>query len=753
MNIKKIFLLITLFLISLSSLNAVTSLTSCGKNSGWVDGETYTLDFTIIPDSNVNNYCFLMPSTTNNIIFEGNGQTIENQDLGLIGFLRGNSYINSFTLQNINFVDTTGISQGLFYEVASNYYGFDSAIIDNVETYGFERFYHQSSNGRFQNSLITDSKFIGIDVFAYRQTASRQGQLMGNSIQNSIIELNDFGFGTGSFEFEFIVSDSVLYKNDGGLISNLITGNLNTYTSSLIGGYTNVDSNDDNIADAPLDVKFVGSKISLQLDGYNFIQDFNEGIDNYNTHLDNNLTNVYLNNEILLDTYVGTYFTNPNGESSEFLGTLILEKNNNLVINGGVNCNLFSSNNCLIQEDVLFSSVSANKFRGLLNVGGGTIEGITLSKVGSSNSNLISNLNDVYSNGLIIQNNIFNKHDDRVDDDQNELLNLKANNLLIQNNDLTMLYTSGQSYEFLDIESTTPNNNIVTENNFNQDSVIIKVDQQIFNDDADTKFYNNYLGENIVLSNVAKPNLNINSLIPIEYLGNIYYFEIGNYYEDNTFCLDLDSNGVCDSSYTSGAITDNFPLSSYPYNYLSNLGNAVSVVAIDSFNISLNILENQTFYLTDLTNDLINISFNHNSNFPDLVCSYILDGASILDISNVENTIEHDILLNDWIEKSYSYRVECLNDFIFQSSTEISFNVELQEDNGGDTGGENNETSITTDIQFGVFTGDVSEDADSINSAYEAISTPMSYLLFIGLVFMALAIIGLVIAVARYMVR
>ena len=35
--------MLMLIFISMTSANALTELTSCGKNSGWIDGETYLI--------------------------------------------------------------------------------------------------------------------------------------------------------------------------------------------------------------------------------------------------------------------------------------------------------------------------------------------------------------------------------------------------------------------------------------------------------------------------------------------------------------------------------------------------------------------------------------------------------------------------------------------------------------------------------------------------------------------------------------
>lgn len=773
MNIKKIFLFLTLIVVSLSSLNAVTSLTSCGKNSGWVNGETYTLDFNEIPLNYPNSYCFQFPVTVNNITITGTSDINVKKDMGT--FFYSDGYINSRnnTYEHINLYSTDGKSISSFinkrYQTtaggafsANELYSYLDDISLNLKV---TRFIDLNMVGGssfksvgFSNSEFNNLYLPNLDYFVYSRSNMGQYDSAGfnnNIIQNSLIysniniRSNYDRFSTNSVSF----SNSVIYSTGDNADLSIFLASPWTYDNSIIVGNTVIDSDNNNIGDVDLPY-ITNQKIVLQFRDYNFFTSLAEGLDVYDTFADNNLINVFPNNEVLEDSFIGSYYTNSNGQPSDFLGTLIIEKQNNFIINGGIDCSAFSSEYCFIQDSVTYSAVTSNKFRGLINLGGGIIEYMNISKVSPSNSNIFSNIQDTYSTGLIIQNNELSKTDDRADDNENELINLKANDLNINNNNLQVYYTGIQSYEFLSIESTTPNNNIVTLNNFNQDLVSVKVDQQIFNSFADTTFYNNYLGQNIVVSNSLKSNLNVNPLSSVEFNNQIYYFQIGNYYADNVGCVDVDGNGICDSPYTSGAIVDNFPLASYPYNFLAHLGDAQSVVTISQFNISLNIIENQTFVLNNLATDTISLGFNHNSLFSDLTCSYILDGASILDFPNVENTIEHNIDVSSWTEKSYSYRVECANEFIFQQSNEILFNVELFIDNGnGGTGGTGNETVITDSLNLNLFSGDVDETSDSLQSVLNVVQSPMGFLLMIGLVFIGISIIGLMFAVARSMVK
>ena len=764
MNIKKIFLLFAMILISLSSVNAVTSLTSCGKNTGWVNGETYSLDFNVIPSNYANGYCFYFNSGVTNLTFIGNNDIDLQKNLNYFFQSSVGVDFQYFNVTDISLKSTTGNSLlNFIYTYSqqniialSNFNTFTNMSLDLKVT----SFYYSKVVNVFGSGYSTFSDNVFSNIYMSNTDYFYQHLNVGGTVGNSINDRNVFENSFINTNINMLLDVPTSYSRQGNVTNSYInsntygtatSGNFNSveYYNSIRGSFSEIDANNNNVGDSS-NINVFNPSIVIQFREFNLFQDLNEGEGVYDSFANNNLKNVYINNEILEDTHIGKYFTNTNGQSNEFLGTLIVQKQNNFVLNGGVNCNLFTSSNCIIQDDVSYSAVTTNKFRGLLNVGGGVIENINISKVGTSNSNLISNVIDTYSTGLVIQNNKLSKTDNRIDDDTNELIILKANNLNINNNIFDVYYTAVQNYEFLSIESTTPNANKITENNFNQDLVVSKVNQQIFNNLAETTFYNNYLGEKIIISDLAKPNLNINPLVPIEYLSSIYYFQVGNYYVDNLACVDADGNGICDSSYTSGAVTDNYPLSSYPYNYLSHLGDASNVVVSSAFNITLNIVENQTFILNDLALDTINLSFNHDSDFPDLTCSYVLDGASILDIPNTLQNIDNSILVNSWTEKTYSFRVECANGFIFQSSNEITFNVELF-GTGGTGGVVDNVTTSTNDLNVDLFSEDVQETGTNFLGVLELVASPLGMLIVLGLVFLGITIIGLLFAIVRSM--
>ena len=58
--VKKIFLILIVIMSLMSFANADTYLNSCGKSSGWTNGETYILNFTEIPFIYGGSYCFIL---------------------------------------------------------------------------------------------------------------------------------------------------------------------------------------------------------------------------------------------------------------------------------------------------------------------------------------------------------------------------------------------------------------------------------------------------------------------------------------------------------------------------------------------------------------------------------------------------------------------------------------------------------------------------------------------------------------------
>ena len=101
--LKKFSLMMALLIISIMGVQAVTTLNSCGKNSGWTNGETYILNFTTIDNTYPNNYCFRLDNNTDSLIFIHNS-SITDTSTNVAYFMQANKFsMTNTTFKNITF--------------------------------------------------------------------------------------------------------------------------------------------------------------------------------------------------------------------------------------------------------------------------------------------------------------------------------------------------------------------------------------------------------------------------------------------------------------------------------------------------------------------------------------------------------------------------------------------------------------------------------------------------------------------------
>jgi len=247
---------------------------------------------------------------------------------------------------------------------------------------------------------------------------------------------------------------------------------------------------------------------------------------------------------------------------------------------------------------------------------------------------------------------------------------------------------------------------------------------------------------------------------------------LGNYYEDYSGCVDSNNDGFCDVDYDDGeGWGTKKALSSYPFDYTQHLFTAESVVDTLLYNITLlNIINNETINLVDGTETLL-FEFEHDSDFNDLNCGFIIDGINKGEvIAYLKNTTYNLSISGGWTEKTYTYRVECSNEFTTKTSEELNFIISFSpvavlgctdsnannynplanQDDGsctyddiGETGG-----NITIgDIGLGeLFSGDVDKSTDSLNELFSVSSTPLSYFMLIGFIILSIATIILIVS-------
>ncbi|MHA1381441.1 MAG: myxococcus cysteine-rich repeat containing protein [Candidatus Helarchaeota archaeon] len=643
---KKILLLLMTLLFLFSSVNAVEYLNSCGKSSGWVASETYILNFTSIPSSYSNNYCFRMVpivGDTNNIIIQGTNQTIINNKEGLrffsFGNPGGNGFLKSWIWKDFKFHDNEDIINSyLLYSESGSYYYLWYHDFINIEL-NMYMFFSGSSSTQFKWSDFTNVTLI-LDT----ATSSSWYSWASILVHDSVIDIDNFAnFGA-------------------------------TYDGSIIKGFPHVDLNDDGLADSDLYAGKTSMRVTHTILGNEYIQDFEEGIpfidsgDNIVLIENNQIGNpdiVLIDEFTNIDTSLSlTLFDNINGFQMGDYSSLCYDP-----ING----------RCFYQDHSTPFNY-ALEYKGLVRVGDyTTVENIDFNKIYSTNNaHLISNPTDTLLTNININDNNFLKADDQFKFLDNYLIKLNANNVLIKNNIFNMSTSANNGYEVIQILGNDKWSNDITENEFLLNAPSATTPSYVFTNNSRTKFYNNYLDSNVEVHSDFNINIVQNPIVSYETGGVIYYWTIGNYYVDNVGCTDGDSNGICDSSYTIGNYTDYFPLASYPFVYTDHLLTADSTATIGTYNVTLtNITEGETVNLVDGTETLI-FGFTQDSDYPDLQCGYYLDAINFGGVSNPpKDTINPFQKVGGWTTKTYALRVDCSNAQGTFSSGDTNFNVIL----------------------------------------------------------------------------
>lgn len=704
MDYKRIYLIIGILIFSIFSVNAVTTLNSCGKNSGWVNGETYYLNFSEIP-SGYSNWCLIMPTGTYNNITLVGLYPINVKDTNSYFLLFGNSqssngitYINNYLkMYNISFYSSNNNNLDYFVNVnqgGRDHIFMDNAYFENVSfnlpvdylftvNGGFSNF--AGGNSRLYNSIFNN--FYGLNVNKLFTASASDGygstgyaDFNTNSFKNSILKYNITlsRQGTGTYHGNYERSMNNNFNQSVIIpLDNPVSFDFNFY-SSIRKGVSFLDANNDGVGDNG-DLDYINPAIYLDLFNYRYLQDVNEG---------SPFSTINKNIVTINDENIGLPITLPslgNSSINTIYSTLIFNQvyglefysNSKLKNELSLNNAITNTNKMYLQDHPSTPFINVANYNGFILLSGNNIEisNAEFYKTSSANNGqMISiqgsgNLRD----NISINNNKFERSDTRSFGNNDYYFKLKTNNLNVFNNTFRMMGING--YEILSIESTNKNSNSVYLNIFNSSTSSNSI---IFTEKGDTKFYNNYISNNLIISNNTNLNLNVTPLIAYKHTDNkYYYFRVGNYYQGNVGCTDGNGDGFCDSSYTNGAIVDTHPLSSYPFNYVTHLLSAEFVLEPSAYNISLvNIIEGETIYLNDSGLGL-EFSFSQNSDYIDLVCDYIVDGVSVgQQLNPSKNVVYNYTKIGGWTTKTYTFRVECTNPIQgYVTSQELHFNV------------------------------------------------------------------------------
>jgi len=697
---KKIFLLLMTLLFMTMGVNATTVINSCG-GVGWVNGETYLLNFSSITSptclqfgkANYNNIKIIgtMPINVqidNSVFFFADGG-----ELNSVNYLK-----NNITFENINLYSSNDYKLNSFLYLEAHLRdhmedwlngNFNNITIE-MKSQSLLRFSYRKAapnyvtNGRFNYNSFTNLNLKNSDYLYWSSVGGTGGgyyQITGNNFYNSYIntniKLNYLSTSqyvrtqNNNFYDSLIISPTLDYAGNSGSTS-YYSGN--KYYSGMNQGEFHTDVNNDGVADSDLLTNVFGARITLNLFDKEFLQDFDEG----SPFIDSGDNIVFVNNLqigspdiVLIDEFTNidtslifTLFDNINGFQMGDYSSL---------------CSDPIDGRCFYQDHSTPFNY-ALEYKGLVRVGDyTTVENIDFNKIYSTNNaHLISNPSSTLLTNINIQNNNFLKADDQFKFLDNYLIKLNANNVQIRNNTFNLSSTFNNGYEVIQILGNDKWSNDITLNEFNLNIPLATTPTYIFTNNSRTKFYNNYLDSNIEVHSDFNINIVQNPVISYETGGVIYYWTIGNYYVDNTGCIDLDTNGICDSSYTIGNYTDYFPLSSYPFVPEDRLLTADSTATISNYTVSLhNITEGETVNLVDGT-ETLQFGFSHDSDYPDLQCGYYLDAINFGGISNpVKNSIYSFQKTNGWTTKTYALRVDCTNAQGTESTGDLNFNVIL----------------------------------------------------------------------------
>ena len=397
---------------------------------------------------------------------------------------------------------------------------------------------------------------------------------------------------------------------------------------------------------------------------------------------------------------------------------------------------------------------------------------------------VISNDEDKLIQNVVIENSKFIRQDNIVHDDFNQLIKLLGSNIKIEHNVFTVSGSLQSAYELMKITSPNPQSNIVTLNNFTSTINNGKVNY-IFTSSDDAMFYDNYVSSNYHITNVQDSKLINNGWVSYynSLENKIYYWKIGNYYQgfsDTSQCDDSNNDGICDNPYVDGNYVDNRALSEYPFNPLQHLQTADRVVDLNNFDITIYVPKaNDLVYNLQSKEDNLEFAFAENSQLPDLVCNYVINGNIAYTLTNITPNKIEAINLSGFDEGYYSFYVECYDNYIYKKSAIYDFYVNYPggneppsnytNSNGGSGSSSSNGSSSSGEGGIKIFTNgsvvnvgsldllsdlnDTSKTTDHIQSFLNSIGNVGGFFIILGIVMLFIFVIGFIFALLKLMIR
>ena len=413
--IKKFMITLFMLVLLFSSVNAVTYLNSCGKETGWTYDETYILNFTEVKDVDLTplNTCFTFAdsggdnitfTSLNNTIFNNNGRDIFRFDKS------GTTFWTNVTIKDLVII-STNVNDGSLLSTIPRGAGslnvqdflIKNVIVDNMDEVFVTSGFSSTGSGRFNDGELKNSLFTNMGRAFLRATSTNGAaqQFRRNEINNVLYQGVNLGEANvvGSVDDVNFTDSVMLYEStDADFLTNPL------WFSSLTNQYTSVDTNNNNVDDSPTG-NYISMAVRVDILDYTFIQDVAEGMDI--TPFTDRII-MPINDEVLDNSNPWLLSTNSNNIGDSSFATLIL--NNFQVVDVAKSTNLdcvrFNSSQCLFQDQGAFTTISGNDFRGMIVIAQDTkVNNLDFTKVGSNNAHIISNNADVTYDNITITNN------------------------------------------------------------------------------------------------------------------------------------------------------------------------------------------------------------------------------------------------------------------------------------------------------------------------------------------------------------
>ena len=481
---------------------------------------------------------------------------------------------------------------------------------------------------------------------------------------------------------------------------------LSTIDNVIIRGTFDFDNDNDNQGDVT-----PGNAFAVTLFGTTYIRDMFEAFDIIGVQQDDAIFHQLADETISAGggQIIGTGFKNEELRLDDVVVTMWDLPSINLQLGNRITCNSFDRklyDNCILRNsDVSAVPFSADKFKGLIQLtSDNLIESATFDMTyynWTNKQNTISNVFDGVLDNITIRFNDFYLADNQdtnfpTDTDIQSTIKLRGTNIEINNNNFFSYpgdLALSNYHNLIYLDSTNQDLNEITLNTFTSNGGALV---SVLTNQCDATIYHNSLGGNVSLFKNCDTNPIINKKVGYLHIdNNVYYFTLGNYYEDYTGCVDVNADGKCDSAYVTGDFTDSNALASYPFDFSAHLIDAESSTPADE-NFVVNVTyptENLSIEVAGLGSN-IDVIYQHNSTFPDLTCDYIIDNSTILSARdyNVNSSLQTQGFTG-WSEGTHTAKINCFNEFQSIDSLVRTFEVTYTGTGGGGNETPGNETN------------------------------------------------------------